>query len=170
MKELISVIKTLPNEFRMFIIGDGILKNEIFDLVKSDARFICKGRLSQKEIDKVLFSSDCLILPSRFDGWGAVVNEALMRGCRVIVSDTCGASDLIRGKLALGRVFNSCDWAALTNAIRMEISKGPVSLEERSSIIAYSECITPDTVARYLFQIVNCYFGDVAHEPQAPWA
>ena len=35
------------------------------------------------------------MLPSRFDGWGAVVNEALMVGTPVICSDRCGASDLI---------------------------------------------------------------------------
>jgi glycosyltransferase involved in cell wall biosynthesis len=35
------------------------------------------------------------VLPSRFDGWGAVVNEALMVGTPVICSDRCGASDVI---------------------------------------------------------------------------
>ncbi|QHE88543.1 glycosyltransferase [Hydrogenophaga sp. BPS33] len=39
--------------------------------------------------------ADVLVLPSRFDGWGAVVNEALMVGTPVICSDRCGASDLI---------------------------------------------------------------------------
>ena len=40
-------------------------------------------------------AADLLVLPSRFDGWGAVVNEALMVGTPVICSDRCGASDLI---------------------------------------------------------------------------
>lgn len=39
--------------------------------------------------------ADVLVLPSRFDGWGAVVNEALMVGTPVICSNRCGASDLI---------------------------------------------------------------------------
>jgi glycosyltransferase involved in cell wall biosynthesis len=40
-------------------------------------------------------AADVLVLPSRFDGWGAVVNEALMVGTPVICSNRCGASDLI---------------------------------------------------------------------------
>ena len=40
-------------------------------------------------------AADVLVLPSRFDGWGAVVNEALMVGTPVICSDRCGASDVI---------------------------------------------------------------------------
>lgn len=39
--------------------------------------------------------ADLLVLPSRFDGWGAVVNEALMVGTPVVCSNRCGASDLI---------------------------------------------------------------------------
>lgn len=39
--------------------------------------------------------ADVLVLPSRFDGWGAVVNEALMVGTPVVCSNRCGASDLI---------------------------------------------------------------------------
>jgi glycosyltransferase involved in cell wall biosynthesis len=40
-------------------------------------------------------AADVLVLPSRFDGWGAVVNEALMVGTPVICSNRCGASDVI---------------------------------------------------------------------------
>lgn len=40
-------------------------------------------------------AADVLVLPSKFDGWGAVVNEALMVGTPVICSNRCGASDVI---------------------------------------------------------------------------
>lgn len=47
------------------------------------------------QIVAAMAAADVLVLPSRFDGWGAVVNEALMVGTPVICSDRCGASDLI---------------------------------------------------------------------------
>ena len=43
---------------------------------------------------------DLFILPSRFDGWGAVVNEALMCGVPVICSDRCGGRRDAGGTLA----------------------------------------------------------------------
>lgn len=46
-------------------------------------------------IASAMAAADVLVLPSRFDGWGAVVNEALMVGTPVICSDRCGASDVI---------------------------------------------------------------------------
>ena len=39
--------------------------------------------------------ADLLVLPSIQEPFGAVVNEALMSGCRVLVSDCAGASMLI---------------------------------------------------------------------------
>ncbi len=56
--------------------------------------------------------ADLLVLPSRFDGWGAVVNEALMVGTPVICSNRCGASDVIdEGRN--GYVFEAGDASAL---------------------------------------------------------
>ena len=36
-----------------------------------------------------------LVLPSRWDGWGLVINEAFAAGVPVIASDRCGGADLI---------------------------------------------------------------------------
>jgi glycosyltransferase involved in cell wall biosynthesis len=47
------------------------------------------------EIVAAMADADVLVLPSRFDGWGAVVNEALLVGTPVICSNRCGASDVI---------------------------------------------------------------------------
>ncbi|WP_382153023.1 glycosyltransferase [Hydrogenophaga sp. ANAO-22] len=51
--------------------------------------------LPNAETVAAMAAADVLVLPSRFDGWGAVVNEALMVGTPVICSNRCGASDVI---------------------------------------------------------------------------
>ena len=61
--------------------------------------------------------ADVLILPSVYDGWGAVVNEALQVGCYVICSDACGASDLMKKESRLGKVFRRGDEQALADCI-----------------------------------------------------
>ena len=67
------------------------------------------GTISQHQIPQYLYNSDVLILPSLYDGWGAVVNEALQAGCFVICSNACGASALLDKNNKLGLVFNAGD-------------------------------------------------------------
>lgn len=61
--------------------------------------------------------ADALVLPSRFDGWGAVVNEALMVGTPVICSNRCGASDLIESGRN-GYVFEAGSAPALRESLQ----------------------------------------------------
>lgn len=60
------------------------------------------GALANAEAMSVLSGADVLILPSRFDGYGAVVNEALCRGVPVICSDQCGARQVVGMDTAFG--------------------------------------------------------------------
>jgi glycosyltransferase involved in cell wall biosynthesis len=56
-------------------------------------------------------------VPSRFEPWGVVVNEALACGCPVVVSDAVGAGvDLVRDGVD-GRVFATGDHRALADAL-----------------------------------------------------
>ena len=69
------------------------------------------------EIVAAMAAADVLVLPSKFDGWGAVVNEALMVGTPVICSDRCGASDLIENGRN-GYVFPDGNSNALLQRLR----------------------------------------------------
>jgi glycosyltransferase involved in cell wall biosynthesis len=57
---------------------------------------LCGIKENQEAMSILKDSTDYLILPSRFDGWGAVVNEALARGVKVITNEKCGASSMIK--------------------------------------------------------------------------
>jgi glycosyltransferase involved in cell wall biosynthesis len=52
--------------------------------------------VNNRMIGNLFENTDLLLLPSRYDGWGAVVNEALMCGVPVVCSDNCGAAELLR--------------------------------------------------------------------------
>jgi glycosyltransferase involved in cell wall biosynthesis len=54
------------------------------------------GKLTHAELAKRYQSADCLIHPSRFDSFAAVVAEALASGIPAIVSDRTGAQSMIR--------------------------------------------------------------------------
>lgn len=50
------------------------------------------GVYPSNKIGEVYSASDVFILPSRFDGWGAVVNEAASVGMPLIGTDLCGSA------------------------------------------------------------------------------
>jgi len=82
--------------------GDGPLKNELEAGAKAlgiadRIRFL--GFVNQSGLPQVYCASDLLVLPSEYEPFGVVVNEMMLCGRGVIVSDRVGAKfDLIRAR------------------------------------------------------------------------
>ncbi|MDJ0739243.1 MAG: glycosyltransferase family 4 protein [Gammaproteobacteria bacterium] len=63
------------------------------------------GQLRHDDVLGQMRSHDCLLLPSRFDGFGMVVGEALSQGLPVIVSERVGAKVFVERFADAGRVI-----------------------------------------------------------------
>lgn len=78
---------------RLVIIGGGPLRQSLeqqaLDLGLGDA-IEFTGSMGQEALAEQYLKATCLVLPSRSEPWGLVVNEALHYGCPVVVSDHCG--------------------------------------------------------------------------------
>ena len=97
------------------LVGDGPEKAKLEAWVKKEGltKYITfTGVLPMDQARQVIAQSDVLVLPSLHDGWGAVVNEALMEGTVVYCSRTCGASVLIDAP-SRGKTFPATDVKAL---------------------------------------------------------
>src|SRR5207248_5005992 len=92
---------------------DGILRPELERIVKEneipDVHFI--GFVNQTEIPKHYAMADVFALPSAFDPRATVVNEAMVSGLPVILTDRCGpVGDIARdGDNALVMKFGDRD-------------------------------------------------------------
>ena len=62
--------------------------------------------------------NDCLVLPSKFDGFGFVISEAIDNNLFSIVSDQVGAKDLIKLS-SLGTVFSANSKSELKNQLNL---------------------------------------------------
>jgi len=111
--------------------------------------------------------ADVTLLPSRHDGWGAVVNESLMAGTPVICSTACGAAELVRQPW-LGTVFHVGRVDDLTKALKDWIEPGPRSPTERERIRSWATCISGQAVAKYFAAIMDHTYSNSAL-PVAPW-
>ena len=55
-------------------------------------RVLFTGPQSSDHISEIYAAADVFVLPSRFDGWGVVLNEAASLGMPLVATDLCGAS------------------------------------------------------------------------------
>ena len=104
-KIILKAIKGINNT-NLTIIGNGPMYKSLKESAdKNNIKINFLGYQKQNKILDYLQEHDILILPSLYDGWGAVVNEAMTLGLYVIVSNNCGSKALIRDKIQ-GEIFN----------------------------------------------------------------
>ena len=84
--------------------------------IEDRVRFL--GFVNQTGLPRVYVAADLMVLPSDYEPFGVVVNEAMLCGCPVVVSDHVGAKyDLVR-EGETGYVFPCGDSDALANILR----------------------------------------------------
>lgn len=111
------------------------------------------------KVFEVYAAADCLVLPSREETWGLVINEAIAGGLPVVVSDRVGAlPDLvIEGKT--GYKFSSDNPASLKLALEqclVDIKKGKMkSSVFRSTIARFKPEIVAKTLASAIYSTVK---------------
>jgi len=157
-------------EFELLVVGSGPLeiqwKEEANAALPGRVRWI--GRLPQDEVPAVMVQADCLVLPSRHDGWGAVVSEALMVGVPVICSDACGAAAAVNAS-GVGGAFRVNDAADLQAHLHRAMQEGPLAPAERRRLARWASSLGASAGADYLLKII-AYRKGVEDRPFPPWA
>jgi glycosyltransferase involved in cell wall biosynthesis len=89
---VINLVNDLP-WLQLDIYGVGPQEQELKHLAQKNIVF--HGSIPNSKLEEAFVKADFFILPSKSETWGLVVEEALYFGLPVIVSDRCGASELI---------------------------------------------------------------------------
>jgi glycosyltransferase involved in cell wall biosynthesis len=99
------------------------------------------GSYPAKQIAEVYSASDVFILPSRFDGWGTVLNEAASLGLPLIATDMCGASWHVIKEGENGFKVRTDSIADLKNALQVYVSNTTLINKhgERSKTVFFEE-------------------------------
>lgn len=134
----------------------------------ASTEFVYQGVIPFGHSQEVIANYDYLILPSRHDGWGVVVNEALLQGVPVIVSDSVGAKSLVE-KSGAGLVYKSEDKEDLTKLLG-EITLNPDKQKEyaqKAALVAVK--ISPSEASHYLEDILVHTFQGSGQHPIPNW-
>lgn len=95
---LLRAFAALPDKAKLILAGrKDSLDTQIQALDETTRRRIDnRGFVAPRDLPELYAQADVFVLPSRHDGWGVVINQALAAGLPIIATDAVGAAtDLI---------------------------------------------------------------------------
>jgi glycosyltransferase involved in cell wall biosynthesis len=105
------------------------------------------GNRTPHQIGELLERCTALVLPSRQEPWGLVVNEALSYGCPVVVSSICGCTPELVVSGVTGYGFPAGDVAALRAAMLQVIVLRKQRLKTAKQCLEVISQFTPERAA-----------------------
>jgi glycosyltransferase involved in cell wall biosynthesis len=136
----------------LIIVGDGKLRTGLENLVIGlglEDHILFMGHCEREKLLSWYVCADLFVLPSIHEPFGAVVNEALIAGCRVLCSNLAGASTLIHKDN--GVLFSPYDLHGFSTLLQSELialentrcsitelapNKMPFTFKEKSKALA----------------------------------
>ena len=116
---LLAAFATMPENSRLLLVGrEAELPQLLATLAPTARERVRYAGFQPPDALPIFFAqADVFVLPSRYDGWGVVVNQALGAGLPIIASDQVGAAhDLVR-EGENGFTFPAGDANALASAM-----------------------------------------------------
>ena len=150
---LMNAVRTLNNNgltFLLDVYGPGDPNQYGFD--QSTVRYC--GLIPFGEAQTVISAYDVLVLPSRYDGWGVVVNEALMAGVPVVCSNQVGAGAVVE-KWECGLTFlseNEVDLACKLKELMMNPER---FYNMRLAASKAGKSLDPEVAGQYMYNVIS---------------
>ncbi len=157
--------------FQLDVIGDGPARASLEMLagclgLRSKVSFI--GTLPSGELQARLPGYAFAVVPSRFDGWGMAINEALQAGLPVLASDRAGAAELVTYSAA-GAVYPAESARALAEQLRRRLSDPQLLRRERAAALSYRHKVSSQIIGTYLRDALEHMLGLSSVKPRPPW-
>lgn len=141
------------------MVGDGPLAPDVAVAAAAlPGRIRLTGRLEGADLAAEYARSDVLVVPSRREVWGLVVNEALAAGMHVIATDEVGsAHDLLDADS--GQIIRDASVSGLAQAMERAIDSWDGSSSARDRRQARVAGCTPSAFARDIHRAVVIAVG-----------
>ncbi len=151
--------------WRLQVVGDGPERGVLATMAAElgiAAKVNFSGRVGRDHIDEYYRRADVLILPSRFDGWGATVNEGMEHGLAVVASDAVGCTYMLIEPGENGFVFPSENVEALAACLGRLFTESGLCAAMRQAARKRIERFRPAEAARRFAAICR---GLTGHGP-----
>jgi glycosyltransferase involved in cell wall biosynthesis len=145
----------------LVVVGDGPLRvacEKLAHRLGVTDRVLFRGVVPNADIGSVMACCDVAVLPSRYDGWGVVLNEAASAGLALIASDGVGAAwHLIEPGVNGFRVARG-SVQSLASAMRSYAYDANLAREHGRKSLARSREFTPErNVERFVATLASWF-------------
>jgi glycosyltransferase involved in cell wall biosynthesis len=122
---LLTAFAELSDTAHLLLVGREADLPALLASLPADVRERCEyaGFQPPEELPRFFAQADVFVLPSRYDGWGVVVNQAIGAGLPVICSDMVGAGHDLVDEEVNGLKFPTGDAASLAEKMRRFVSE-----------------------------------------------
>jgi glycosyltransferase involved in cell wall biosynthesis len=154
----------------LVLVGDGPQADRYRSLaakLQLTGRVLFRGSLPMAAIGSVLGCCQVLVLPSRFDGWGLVLNEGASVGLALIATDKCGAAYHLLEPGLNGFRVRAGSTSSLAAAMQVYARSPHIAALHGVQSLRRYEQFTPDAnVARFMNSVRRWL---AASERWVPW-
>ena len=126
-----------------------------------------RGLIPFGQAQQVIARYDLLVLPSRYDGWGVVVNEALCAGVPVVCSDATGAGG-VAAAFGSGLLFSVGDAASLSAVLARLVDDPGLLNAMRTATAPTAQALQPEVAASYMLDVIRAPAA-LKSTIRAPW-
>lgn len=138
------------------------------DLIISNFDFISyRGLIPFGDAQEVISHYDLLVLPSRYDGWGVVINEALCANVPVVYADFVGAGEVAKN-FGAGVSFFRGNSNSLASVLIGLLDDPNLLNTLRNNARVAADALQPEVAARYILEVMNPSRQNGA-EVKSPW-
>jgi glycosyltransferase involved in cell wall biosynthesis len=113
------------------------------------------GFVNQSQLPAIYTSADVMVLPSIYEPFAVVVNEAMCCGCPVMVSDRVGAARDLVAPVRADFVFQAGDTAALTRTLQTALADPKALRETGRRGFDYVERNSPEKIVAATLEAVR---------------
>ena len=156
-----SDVGTSERLLRLHVYGPGVSP----EMQAGQEGVAYRGAIPFGEVPRRIKGYAAVVVPSTFDGWGVIVNEAIAAGVPVICSDAVGAHSVV-AKYQCGVVYKSGDVPSLANALRRISSDIEWRMGLADNTQAAAEALKPAVAARVLADVIK---SGATVESNSPW-
>ncbi len=142
----------------LVIAGEGPLRSELESEaatlgIAARVRFL--GFVNQSQLPAVYTSADLMVLPSEYEPFAVVVNEAMCCGCPVAASDQVGAARDLVAPVRKEFVYPCGDVAALASLLKSALADGVLLASLGRAAVAHIKTWSPERNIAATFEAIE---------------
>ncbi len=168
-KILMKACKMLKGSWSIdFVGGYGPQKKQVISWINSCPHASFIGNWSSDQVVDNINKYDVVVVPSNYEGWNLLTNEAIHASTGVIISSEAVSDEIITDSKS-GVVFKAKSHKDLAKYMQQVIDGPSIINDWKRNAHAYVHKISDEAVGLYLMDILDYVYYE-KKEPICPWS